>query len=213
MFYLCYLVPIIWGALGVLPLLFSVCIYLVLCFLFLKLTFTEENADLKNTIQYPFIGVAVIFIGFYFLKIIPPVPISLKHMGIYRSVDKKNNKYILEHKKNPWLFWQNGEQNFLYQKGDTVYCFSSIFSPTRFSDHIIYQWSYRNNNKWQITDEIKIKLAGGRDQGYRSFAKKQNLQSGDWRIQILTIDRRPIGKIKFQIIPGESNLESHKTIF
>ena len=44
-----------------------------------------------------------------------------------------------------------------------------------------------------------MNITGGRKEGYRGFAMKQNYQPGEWRISIETTDGREIGRIYFEV--------------
>ncbi len=70
----------------------------------------------------------IIFITFnlfYFLNIIPPVPLSKKHVGIYHSVRKQNGSYRVSFEKGSWYQpFKTSDDTFHYSQGDTVFCFA-----------------------------------------------------------------------------------------
>ncbi len=158
----------------------------------------------------PIIVVYGMLILAYFFNIIPPVPLAKKEMGIYRSVDKRENSYYCTLESPPWYsFWKESENNFYYAPGDSVFCFSSIFAPTRLSKKIFHCWYHRNekNRKFTQTDKLGYKLNGGRAKGYRGYTYKKHLQKGQWKVAIKTDDNKTLGVIRFTIIPRDSQKE------
>src|SRR5437667_4684854 len=58
----------------------------------------------------PAIGLIVLLVGFYFLKWIPPVPLSLKFAGAYHKVAKVDEEYQLAFEKAAWYqFWNRSD--------------------------------------------------------------------------------------------------------
>src|SRR5438445_13071156 len=52
-------------------------------------------------------------VGFYFLKWIPPVPLSLKFAGTYHKVAKVDDEFQLEFEKAAWYhFWKRSDDPF-----------------------------------------------------------------------------------------------------
>jgi len=157
-------------------------------------------------------GIFIILIFFHQLNLIPPVPLAMKYTGIYHHISKNNadNNYILKHEKPAWYqFFKTDDSEFHYQENDTVFCFASVFAPTRLTKKIAHQWQYYSEPKgeWIVTDRTVYQLTGGRDGGYRGYTFKKNIQMGEWRVDIITNDDRILGRIKFKIIPTENVLE------
>lgn len=135
----------------------------------------------------------------YILKLTPPVPISLKDIGIYHKVEKINNEYVFTEDRPWWRFWHNGDQSFVAKPGDRIYVFAAIHSPTKFSDEVRIRFLYRDRRGWTTSDLIPMKIVGGRSEGFRGVAYKSNYQKGDWRVQVETTDEREIGRIHFEV--------------
>lgn len=143
----------------------------------------------------------------YILGWIPPVPLAIKFMGIYHEVKKENGAYLLYHEQPGWKFWMDGDQDFQAQPNDKVFFYSEIYSPARFADSVIVKWSYKDPQQgWVEADAIPMKITGGRAEGYRGFQFKSNFSEGDWKVQVMTTDRREIGRIHFSIIKIPSTL-------
>lgn len=151
----------------------------------------------------PIVGILCLLIIFYFLNVIPPVPLSKKDMGIYRSIQKIENIYKCSFQKPPWYsFLKKSEKKYAYAKGDTVFCFTSVFAPTKLTKKIFHHWYIQNPNtkKYTETDKMGYSLTGGRERGYRGYTYKKNMQPGKWKIMVKTDDKKTLGIAKFEIM-------------
>jgi hypothetical protein len=209
--YFISLAPIILGFIGVLPFLCSVAASLVvfyLYFLMMRARLGNESALLKTHLLFPFALVQAFFVILYFAHAIPPVPLSVKYLGIYHSVEKKDGGYELGYTRSFWKFWQHGDQTFLARDGDSIYCYTQVFSPTRFQDELQVRWLYDDERRgWVSSDAIPLAVVGGREEGFRAVTKKSNFQPGLWRVQIETRDSREIGRIELRVEKDESTDE------
>ena len=144
--------------------------------------------------------VALVFLVLYLFGMIPPVPVSIHHLGVYHSVERVNGGYEALHEQPWWRFWSLGDQDFRAEPGDRIFFFTRIFSPSRFDDSVVIHWQQRDaDGRWSSTDRIPMRIRGGRREGYRGFTVKQNYSSGDWRILVETTDGREIGRIRFKV--------------
>jgi hypothetical protein len=140
------------------------------------------------------------FLVFYALRLIPPVPLSIRFIGVYHAVEKTDDTYRLSHERPFWRFWENGDQEFFAQPGDRVYVFFRLFSPTRFADQVLMRWYWKDTARgWALQDSIPIKIVGGREQGFRGYGFKSNYRPGEWKVQIETTDAREIGRVYFNL--------------
>src|SRR5215831_13817768 len=140
------------------------------------------------------------FLVFYWLRLIPPVPLSIPFIGVYHQVEKRGDEYRLSHERPIWKVWQHGDQDFLAQPGDRVYVYFRVFSPTRFSDQVQMRWFLKDEERgWQLQDTIPIKIVGGRAEGFRGYGFKSNFQTGEWKVQVGTMDDREIGRVYFTV--------------
>jgi hypothetical protein len=82
-----------------------------------------------------------------------------------------------------------------------VYVFSSIFSPTKFNTEIIHEWQYYNENerKWVTSGRVNLPITGGRDGGFRTYSMKENVFTGLWRVNILTLKNKVVGRVNLEI--------------
>jgi hypothetical protein len=150
--------------------------------------------------------VFAIFNFLYFGNIIPPIPLSLKEVGIYRMVEPQDDGgYRLTYEPGPWYaFWRDGEETYKYQEGDRVYCFASVFAPTAFSTEIYHRWEYYDEKagEWQEHGRIAYRIDGGRGGGFRGYTYIENVMPGKWRCSVETGRGQVLGRDVFEIEPG-----------
>ncbi|MCB0366355.1 MAG: DUF2914 domain-containing protein [Bdellovibrionaceae bacterium] len=202
--YLSYLAPIVLGFIGVTTFLVSVVLTsLVLWLVYRHLAKGNQsgNLNLKKLLLYPAVGVMVFFIVAYMMQWVPPVPLSLKFVGIYHQVQRtEDGHYELHHQKPWWNFWHNGDQDFKSLSGDKIYCYFRLFSPGGFKDEIRLHWLLKDPKRgWTTQDKIPLKVTGGRAEGFRGFGAKSNYSAGKWRVQVETTEGREIGRIYFNV--------------
>lgn len=160
----------------------------------------RENRILMESIMLPSFSVLVVFVVFYVLGWIPPVPLSVKEQGIYHLVEKKDGNYLLSTESASWKFWLSGDQDFKAQPNDKIYFYSQVYSPARFSDQIFIQWLFKDPVRgWQKTDRIPLQITGGRKEGFRGFVSKSNFQPGEWRVQVETGMGHEISRLGFEV--------------
>ncbi len=132
----------------------------------------------------------------YLMGWIPPVPLSLSDVGIYHRITKDGDQFLLHHEKPRWRFWESGDQQFRAAPGDAIHVYAQVSSPARFDDTVILHWQFKDPQAgWSTTDRIPMRVSGGRTEGYRGHAFKQNFTPGDWRVKVETTDGREIGRI------------------
>ncbi len=204
-----YVVPIFIGQMGTLIFLFSM---LVGCLPLIAIAWWTQTyaptliGKAKSQILLPLACVLLGFLTLYAFKLVPPVPLSIPFIGVYHGVEKTGDDYKLTHERPWWRFWHNGDQYFYAKRGDKIYVFFRVFSPTRFSDQVIMRWYWKDNTYgWTLQDSIPIKIVGGREEGFRGYGVKSNYQPGEWKVQVETSDGREIGRVYFdlEIVPQE----------
>jgi hypothetical protein len=206
--YFISLVPIVIGFIGTIPFLCSVTLSIAVFstyYFVLKPKLSVNPKLLKTRLLHPFATIHVFFVILYFANAIPPVPLSVKYMAIYHSVEKTEQGYEFTYTRPQWKFWQKGDQTFLARPGDTIYCYTQIFSPTRFKDKLQVRWLYRDDKSgWLPSDAIPLPVLGGREEGFRAVTLKNNFQPGAWRVQVETQGNQEIGRIDFDVALDEN---------
>jgi hypothetical protein len=139
---------------------------------------------------------------FYWLNWIPPVPLSLKHGGIYHQAERAGDFYRLQFEKPKWYeFFKKSDDTFHQAPGDVVHCFASVFAPAQLNTQIYHHWQKYSPERdvWTSTDRLSYPITGGRDGGFRGYTRKQNISPGEWRVDVETSDGRLLGRIKFEV--------------
>jgi len=157
----------------------------------------------------PVYGVYAVLIVLYFTNIIPPVPLSRKDMGIYHSVKRVEKQYVCTMQKPAWYeFYRKGELTYQYVPGDTVFCYSSIFAPTRLQKKIYHEWFFKHPQKGYIgSGRFGYNLTGGRAEGYRGFTYKKNIRFGRWKVALKTEEGKTVGVVYFTIVPADTMVQ------
>jgi len=197
-------VPVIFGEVGVAIFLASMavgCLPMLVLAAWISRRTPERFPAARNQILVPFGLMLIVFLGAYLLRVIPPVPLSIPFIGVYHSVERKQDGYQLSHERPAWAFWRNGDQQFRAQPGDRMYVFFRVFSPASFADEVSMRWFHRESHGWALQDTIPIKIVGGRAQGFRGYGFKSKYQPGAWKVQIETNDGREIGRVYFEVEP------------
>jgi hypothetical protein len=198
-----YVVPVFVGSIGLFVFLFSIlvgCLPLVGVSWWIRAHAPGRLHQARRQISVPLGLVLVGFLGLYYFRLIPPVPLSIPFIGVYHDVEKTEAGYRLSHQRPAWRFWENGDQQFLAQGGDKIFVFFRIFSPTRFSDQVTMRWFWKDDARgWTPQDSIPINIVGGRKEGFRGYGVKSNYQFGDWKVQVETNDGREIGRVYFTV--------------
>ena len=146
-------------------------------------------------------GIYFLFNFLYFSNIIPPIPLSMKEVGIYRGVERVDGNYILNGENRKWYeFWHKNK--FHFELGEPVYAYTAIFAPTKIESQIFHRWSFydEKNGKWIESIKIGFPILGGRDGGYRGYSVKESIFSGKWRVDVITGRGQIVGRINFEII-------------
>jgi DUF2914 family protein len=143
----------------------------------------------------PAVALIGLLVGFYFLNWIPPVPLSMKFGGMYREVQKQNDHFVLSYDREWYQVWKRSQSPF--PANEPIYCFTAVFAPVALDTTVYHHWYFRVNESKPFihADRIPIKIAGGREGGYRAYTFKQQLNPGDWRVDVETEDGRVIGRV------------------
>jgi len=150
-------------------------------------------------------AIGAIFASFnflYFANIIPPIPLSLKDVGIYHSVVRfENGDYQVKYEPGTW--WQpfkDSDRVFHPTPGGNVFCFAQVFAPTRLDTDIVHRWYYKDPEAgWVERFELAYPIVGGRGDGYRGYTLMRNFQDGTWRCSVETERGQVLGREQFKI--------------
>lgn len=204
-----FFLPIVFQRMGSLMFLFSGVVTLALTVLFLYgLRFLvpevirEERTRVARSIAILF----VLFNVLYFTNSIPPLPLALKEAGVYHSVSRAGDSYVLQAELLPWY-----KRYLLYNTdfhrvpGEPVYVFSSIYAPAGLETAVLHEWQRKDESGTWITESVvPFTISGGREEGYRGYSIKNSLEEGAWRVSVLTRSGQVIGRVNFTVIAASS---------
>ncbi|MCD5382121.1 MAG: DUF2914 domain-containing protein [Candidatus Pacebacteria bacterium] len=142
----------------------------------------------------------------YFSNIIPPIPLSIKEVGIYHSVVRYGDgNYQLTYEKPAWYqFFRDSDKHFHHQPGDNIYCFASVFAPTRLATEVYHRWEWYDeaNAEWVEHGRFSYSIEGGRDGGFRGYTLIKNYREAKWRCTVETERGQVIGREVFFVEGG-----------
>lgn len=161
----------------------------------------------KRNVVFIIGGIYLLLNVFYFTNLIPPIPLSLKEIGIYHSVGEResNGQYPVTYEKPKWWEWyRDSDKAFHYSTGEDIYCFASVFSPSRLNTSIYHRWEYfdENEKKWKEHARLSYPIEGGRSDGYRGYTQISVYSEGEWRCTVETERGQVIGRESFTIMSG-----------
>ncbi len=206
--FLSIIFPIMFGSVGWLPFTFAVIATILVFALQTKMLLRSivDRALLTRAMLAPAVSVMGAFVIFYALGWIPPVPLSVKEQGIYHQIEKKDGKFLLSFEKAWWKPWQKSDSDFNAEVGDKIYFYAQIYSPTRISDQVAIRWLQKDaKGKWMPSDRIPMSVHGGRADGFRGFAFKNNYTPGEWQVRVETSSGIEISRLYFDVIAVASS--------
>ncbi|TSC67517.1 MAG: hypothetical protein G01um101472_394 [Parcubacteria group bacterium Gr01-1014_72] len=198
-------VPTVLGKIGADVFIVSGIVSLITVKLFLMVlrrTARERYAANRQGILVSIAGIVSVVTFFYFSNLIPPIPLALKEIGVYKSVIRlQSGEYLRAGGERRILGFTVPGQIVRIAPGEPLYAWSAIFAPTRFSEQIVHRWEYYDETRgaWETRSRIPLAIVGGRDGGYRTYSFKRDFSSGRWRVGVETTSGQIIGRIVFSI--------------
>lgn len=169
----------------------------------------------KKMLVFTMAMIFIVFQAAYFLNIIPPIPLSLKHIGIYQSVVKIEEGYAL--KQEPQRWWRSlhySLQPFTPDQSQKVFCYTEVYAPGKLRTDITHRWEWYDETagKWRMHSQLSYPIIGGRESGYRGFTHISNYQDGRWRCSVVTGRGQVLGSQKF-ILDTSASLDELETSY
>lgn len=201
--YLIYLLPVAIGHMGAWIFLLSILLSAAIC-AGLIWSWAKKSGSTRRQ-AFALAGapalVLSLLVVFYWLRLIPPVPLSLQFAGVYHRVQRQDADFVLTYRKPPfYAFWRKDDRVFLARPEDSVHCFARIFAPARFSGQIYMRWLTQDaSGTWATSQRVPLEIHGGRGQGFRAFSAKSRYVPGRWRVDVETEDERVIGSTSFSL--------------
>jgi hypothetical protein len=150
----------------------------------------------------PAAGMLALIGVLYVLRLIPPVPLSVRFHGVYHDVRRDGSNYTLVYPEPPpGMLWRRDSRPFRRREGDRLYYFARVFAPSGFRHRVMIRWEVFDPTRtaWTTTDRVPLNVFGGRAEGFRGYAVKSNFTAGNWRITAETEDGRAIATLSFEV--------------
>lgn len=164
--------------------------------------------------------VFALFTGLYFMRIIPPVPLSLKDIGMYHTLQKTSAPtaaalYSVTYEPSPWYaLWRDTSARYTIASASApAVCFSSVFAPTGLTAPIFHRWQKYDEVKgeWVQVSRTSFGISGGREGGFRGYTSLA-VSPGKWRCDVETANGALIGRESFKVIQNGASQLSTKTL-
>ena len=212
--YVVLIVPVVLGKMSAVVFVGSGILALIIMLLYIRILRLVVPRFIELHQRALMLIIGLIFAGFnflYFANLIPPIPLSLKDLGVFHSVVKfENNSYQLSYEKGKWWeFYKDSDTVFHPVAGGNVFCFAKVFAPTKISTDIYHRFEYYDEEKKQWIDHSRVAypIVGGSDGGYRGYSYIQNYRNGKWRCSVETERGQVLGREVFVVEtteqPGE----------
>lgn len=215
--YLIFFLPIILGKMGDSIFIISGITSLILTGLFIYML--SWFAPQRTKRSAPYFTLLIFFIFgiinvLYFTNLIPPIPLALKEVGIYRSLIKlPDGTYHAFGEEQEWFKLFSDDPTIHMVPGQPLYAITAIFAPTNLKTDVIHNWQYYDtkDRAWTTANTVKLAITGGRDGGFRTYSVKENLFPGLWRVDVASPRGQLLGRISFSVVisDGKEDIEVH----
>lgn len=211
--YMVLIIPVLTGYMGAWVFIASGIVALLIIYGFVQVLYQIIPKFLTLHMRSIVFVVGTIYAGFnflYFSNIIPPIPLSLKDVGIFHSVVRfDNGEYQLKYEKGRWWeFLKDSDNVFRAGDGSNIFCFAKVFAPTKLETEIYHRWEYKNEaGEWVQHALISYPISGGSDGGYRGYTLVKSYQDGTWRCSVETERGQVLGQETFTVNTNEMPAE------
>jgi hypothetical protein len=153
------------------------------------------------------LGIFALINTLYFTNLIPPIPLALKELGVYRSLSKfPDGSYLLTGDRRSWVESLFSTAVVHMKPEQPLYAFNAIFAPASLSTDIVHVWQYRDDaGDWVTSSRVNLSIVGGREKGFRTYSVKENMFPGEWRINVETLRGQLIGRLTFRVIVSDGS--------
>lgn len=212
-FFAIFSVPVVLGRMG--PAIFilsgAVALILVAGFVyFLGLLLPEQVKESKRSVVYSISFIFLLVNVLYFTNLIPPIPLSLKDVGVYHSIERisrptgeyTGDEYIAKEERHTGLSRLQVFEDVHIKKGEPLYVYSAIFAPDDINVTVVHNWRRFDpaTSRWVSINRIPYTIIGGNDRGHRGYTYKVNLEEGKWRVNVETERSQVIGRVTFEVV-------------
>ncbi|HZJ55258.1 MAG TPA: DUF2914 domain-containing protein, partial [Myxococcaceae bacterium] len=158
--YLAYLLPVLLGHLR--PWMFFVASGLsLLPIVLLARLMARWGEDRRLAFRRalgPAVAVQVLLLILFVVRLVPPVPLSVRSLGVWHGVEREGAEFKLSRlPRARWRdLWRHDERMFLARPGDRVFVFTRVFAPHNFRDQVRVRWARWEpaRRAWNESDAI-----------------------------------------------------------
>ncbi len=147
--YAILLVPVVIARIGTIPFLMSGTIAVVIFFFYMRALARlghDRYRGARSQIAVGMLAITAILNAFYFVKILPPLPLVLSDAGVYHSATRTGYDFRVTAEEEParWraLFGTFPVEHI--QAADRLYLYSAVFAPYRLTTRILHVWEWRD---------------------------------------------------------------------
>ena len=177
---------------------------LVVIYLYvLMLSKALDHIDFQKTRLQATVLVIFAFVNaLYFLNIIPPIPLAVRESGVYHSLQRVGGDYAVQAEKTSLLQKLIPGQTIHRTGTAPIYVFTAIYAPVDLDTRIMHDWQYfdKEEKRWVSRSRLSFNISGGRQDGYRGYSLKSNLQEGLWRVDVETERGQVLGRMLFRVV-------------
>ena len=198
------IVPVLFRSIAPWTFLVSSAVSLVVISIFLyvlRLIAKGVFVQSKKMLTRSILAILVIFGILYYSNLIPPVPLAVRDIGIFHSVERVGGNYLVTYEKKEWyMFWKKSDSTIYLEDTDTASCFSAIFAPTELNIPILNVWEKYDKDleAWTGKGQFDFPISGGRVAGYRGYSEK-TVDEGKWRCSVKTGRGALLGRVKVDV--------------
>lgn len=224
--YSAFMLPVFTKSIGVAMFLasgaLSVLIFAGFLWLLSKLS-RARLGEVKWQIAGGAAGVYALVTALYFLNVLPPLPLAMQQSGVYHSICRvpvrgqircvggkpdaslvraTSSYYLATEEPHSFLPTFISRRTVHVGLGKPVVVFAAVFAPVDLNTTTYYVWQRYDEElgSWQTVQRLTNTLRGGRDKGYRGYTYKSNVDAGQWRVDVLSVDGRLIGRTEFSAV-------------
>lgn len=204
--YIVLVLPVILGSMGDLMFVLSGIVALIFVTIVIQLLYRIVPNFMRANTKGVILSVGSMYIllnSFYFLGIIPPIPLSLTKLEIAHSVVRLENSYrIVVETQSSWRQLPYTTSIINPTQGQ-VACFARVYAPVRLQAEIFHRWEKQMpDGKWQQHAVIGYPISGSNSAGYGGFTFIESFFPGMWRCSVETKRGQVLGQRTFRIESG-----------
>jgi hypothetical protein len=149
----------------------------------------RKNGKYRRNLRQmaPALGVVLLLVVLYQLRLIPPVPLVLKESYICKNFRNEDGVYQCQAEKQPfWRVLGLGGDVVHFQEGEKIYSLSAVFAPTQITVELEQRWWLRNegSRSWMARGVVNLPMVGGRNEGWRTYSFIHTaVQPGYWKVE------------------------------